>query len=92
MKNKIIDELLNLLSEEQLKTDILLIPSGKLPENLEQFFDKYPSMDYQYEVINEPKFGVWQEKGGNLTLWDYSATNNEWVIRLWIIRKLKGLK
>ena len=92
MKNKIIDELLNLLSEEQLKTDILEIPNGKLPENLEQFFDKYPNMDYRYEVNSEPKFGVWQEKGGNLTLWDYSAANKEWVIRLWNIRKVKELK
>lgn len=92
MENKIIDELLNLLSKEQLKKDIVEIPAGELSEDLEQFFDKNPDMDYQYEVKNEPKPGVWQEKGGNLTLWNYSTTNKEWVIRLWIIRKIKEEK
>jgi hypothetical protein len=92
MENKIIDELLNLLTEEQLKTDIIEIPNAELSKDLEQFFGKNPSMDYSYEVKNEQKIGVWQEKGGNLTLWDYSTANEEWVIRLWNIRKARGEK
>jgi hypothetical protein len=92
MENKIIDELLNLLTEEQLKTDIIEIPNAELSEDLEQFFGENPSMDYSYEVKNEQKFGVWQEKGGNLTLWDYSTANEEWIIRLWNIRKARGEK
>lgn len=77
MENKIIDELLNLLSEEQLNNDIIEIPNGELSEDLELFFKEHPSMDYQYELKNKPRFGVWQEKGGNLTLWDYSTANKE---------------
>lgn len=89
MENKIIDELLNLLTEEQLKTDIIEIPNAELTEDLEQFFEKYPNMDFSYKVKSEPKFGVWQEKEGNLTLWDYSTANEEWIIRLWNIKRAR---
>lgn len=89
---KIIDELLNLLTEEQLKTEIVEIPNEELSEDLKKIFEKHPNMEYSYEVKNEPKHGSWQEKGGNLILWEYSTTNKEWVIRLWNIRKARGEK